>query len=477
MIGAPIDEIDTPALVVDLDAFEHNLAQHGGLRQGGRRAAAAARQDPQMPRRSRAADRRRRRRPVLPEGRRGRGAGARRRTRRARQQRGGGRCASCDRLAALAREATHRRSASTIRTRSTPPRAPPRGGRELGGTGRDRRRHAALRRRYAGGGGRNSRSASPSAGSRVPRPAGLSRHRPAPAEPGRARGGHRRARRRPSARRSTALEAAGLPCEIVSAVRAPAPSASRAASGVWNELQVGLVPLHGHRLRAHRQATDGPRYDEFRHSLFVLATVMSAPTRDARRRRCRAQVLQRREGRAAGCTAATASTVTGMSDEHGKIEIAPGRRAACASATRSCSSRATAIPTINLHDWYVGVRDGRVESLWPITARGASTGERRAATDARLKLTLAQLEALFWIARLGSVRAAATRLSHHAAGAVAADHGSSRRRWASALLNRESYRATLTTLGRRSRPAGRAHAGARRAHRRPQHSGRATSAA
>ena len=27
-------------------------------------------------------------------------------------------------------------------------------------------------------------------------------------------------------------------------------------------------------------------------------------------------------------------------------------------------------PTCNLHDWYVGVRNGKVEVLWPITARG-----------------------------------------------------------------------------------------------------------
>jgi 3-hydroxy-D-aspartate aldolase len=29
-------------------------------------------------------------------------------------------------------------------------------------------------------------------------------------------------------------------------------------------------------------------------------------------------------------------------------------------------------PTVNLHDWYIGVRGGRVEALWPIAARGAS---------------------------------------------------------------------------------------------------------
>ena len=27
-------------------------------------------------------------------------------------------------------------------------------------------------------------------------------------------------------------------------------------------------------------------------------------------------------------------------------------------------------PTANIHDWYVGVRNGRVECLWPISARG-----------------------------------------------------------------------------------------------------------
>jgi hypothetical protein len=29
-------------------------------------------------------------------------------------------------------------------------------------------------------------------------------------------------------------------------------------------------------------------------------------------------------------------------------------------------------PTINLRDWYVGVRNGWIEVLWPISARGAS---------------------------------------------------------------------------------------------------------
>jgi len=28
-------------------------------------------------------------------------------------------------------------------------------------------------------------------------------------------------------------------------------------------------------------------------------------------------------------------------------------------------------PTVNLYDWYVGIRGNRVGTVWPITARGA----------------------------------------------------------------------------------------------------------
>jgi 3-hydroxy-D-aspartate aldolase len=27
-------------------------------------------------------------------------------------------------------------------------------------------------------------------------------------------------------------------------------------------------------------------------------------------------------------------------------------------------------PTVNLHDWYVGIRNGIVETIWPVSARG-----------------------------------------------------------------------------------------------------------
>ena len=34
-------------------------------------------------------------------------------------------------------------------------------------------------------------------------------------------------------------------------------------------------------------------------------------------------------------------------------------------------------PTCNVHDWYVGVRNGKVETLWPVSARGKAYYDRR----------------------------------------------------------------------------------------------------
>jgi DNA-binding transcriptional LysR family regulator len=63
-----------------------------------------------------------------------------------------------------------------------------------------------------------------------------------------------------------------------------------------------------------------------------------------------------------------------------------------------------------------------------------------------LKLTLAQLEAVFWIGRLGSVRAAAARLSLTQP-ALSLRIKDLEAAVGGRLLNRDSYRATLTTLG------------------------------
>ena len=63
-------------------------------------------------------------------------------------------------------------------------------------------------------------------------------------------------------------------------------------------------------------------------------------------------------------------TYRGASDEHGSIEIAPGAEAPTL-GEKLYLVPGHCDPTVNLYDFYVCVRDGRVEALWPITARGA----------------------------------------------------------------------------------------------------------
>lgn len=63
-----------------------------------------------------------------------------------------------------------------------------------------------------------------------------------------------------------------------------------------------------------------------------------------------------------------------------------------------------------------------------------------------MKLTIAQLEALLWVGRLGSVRAAATRL-RITQPALSLRIRELESTLGGALLNRDGYRATLTTLG------------------------------
>ena len=81
-------------------------------------------------------------------------------------------------------------------------------------------------------------------------------------------------------------------------------------------------------------------------------------------RRCRSIAECRWSG------SATAVRYTGASDEHGKLEWDP------ASSGPKLGEKLRLVPghcdpTVDRFDWYVGVRGGRVECLWPVAARGA----------------------------------------------------------------------------------------------------------
>ena len=61
---------------------------------------------------------------------------------------------------------------------------------------------------------------------------------------------------------------------------------------------------------------------------------------------------------------------THASDEHGELKIgAGGPRLRLGDKLKLIPPHCD--PTVNLHDWYVCIRNDRVEALWPITARGA----------------------------------------------------------------------------------------------------------
>jgi D-serine deaminase-like pyridoxal phosphate-dependent protein len=141
-----------------------------------------------------------------------------------------------------------------------------------------------------------------------------------------------------------------------------------AGSGVYTELQCGSYVFmdadYGRNLDR-----DGRMTDAFEHSLFVWATVMSRPNDE------RAIVDAGLKALAFDSGPPTvwdepAATYERASDEHGRLAIGGAtNRLRLGDKIRLVPGHCD--PTVNLYDWYVGIRGDRVESVWPITARGA----------------------------------------------------------------------------------------------------------
>ena len=162
------------------------------------------------------------------------------------------------------------------------------------------------------------------------------------------------------------LEGAGLPCERIAGA-GTGTYRFELASGGYTELQSGSYILMDVDYGSI-QGEDGELFREFEHSLFIYTQVMSQPKADH-------VVVD------AGMKAFTIEKgmpwVYGIpdvefiraSDEHGVIKIKNPKR------TFQLGEKIKLIPphcdpTVNLHDWYVVIRENRVEALWPITARG-----------------------------------------------------------------------------------------------------------
>lgn len=164
---------------------------------------------------------------------------------------------------------------------------------------------------------------------------------------------------------------AGLACGVVSGA-GTGTYEIETASGIWSEIQAGSYVFMDADYARNRQA-DGAPFRAFEHALFVLAGVMSKPVPD------RAIVDAGHKAAAIDSGMPTPFRREGVvytkpSDEHGVLTgdpiALPHRGDRLLLVPGHCD------PTVNLHDWYVCVRglhgpDAHVEALWPVAGRGA----------------------------------------------------------------------------------------------------------
>jgi len=170
------------------------------------------------------------------------------------------------------------------------------------------------------------------------------------------------------------LTRAGFACETIGGA-GTGTFLIEGGSGVWNELQPGSYVFMD-RDYARNTPDDGANAPLFEHALFVLATVMSTTSP--------AQAVIDAGHKAlsndSGFPDVWQRPDIGYhrpSDEHGVLIYAEGAKP-LAWGEKILLVPGHCDPTVNLYDWYVGVRgfgtpDAHVETLWPVTARGAVT--------------------------------------------------------------------------------------------------------
>ncbi|HBK09363.1 MAG TPA: alanine racemase [Acetobacteraceae bacterium] len=138
-------------------------------------------------------------------------------------------------------------------------------------------------------------------------------------------------------------------------------------SGIYTEMQAGsYVFMDADYARNMDEA--GAPVSTFKHALFVLSSVMS---------QAQTGVAVLDAGHKAVAVDSGYPTVwqrpdisyTGASDEHGKLQYG-SETAAPKVGEKLRLIPGHCDPTVDKFDWYVGVRNGRVECLWPVAARG-----------------------------------------------------------------------------------------------------------
>lgn len=161
------------------------------------------------------------------------------------------------------------------------------------------------------------------------------------------------------------IEAAGVPCPVVTGAGTGTWQLER-ESHVYTELQPGSYVFMDADYGRNALAPDE---HAFEHSLYVLASVMSTPAPD------RAIVDAGLKSLAFDSGAPLVHVARGIeyvkaTDEHGVLRM-DATAAAPALGDRVWLVPGHCDPTVNLYDWIVGMRGERVECVWPIAARGA----------------------------------------------------------------------------------------------------------
>ena len=156
------------------------------------------------------------------------------------------------------------------------------------------------------------------------------------------------------------LKQRGLDCPIVGGA-GTGTFGVESASGVYTEIQAGSYCF----MDADYARNQSP--PPFRQSLFVLATVMSRAGDGIAVVDCGHKGVSIDSGMPLVWNR-PGLTYAGASDEHGKIVVQDAEKPALGETLRLVPGHCD--PTVDRYDWYVGVRKGRVECLWPISARG-----------------------------------------------------------------------------------------------------------
>lgn len=164
----------------------------------------------------------------------------------------------------------------------------------------------------------------------------------------------------------SALQSAGLASKFVTGGGTGTYHFER-DSGVFSEVQPGSYAFLDMDY-ARILGEDGNPVNTFEHSLFLLSTVISRPARN-RAVLDAGHKAHSMDSGFAGIATPAGSQVTGQSDEHMVVALAeevPGF--AIGDQVRLIPGHVD--PTFNLHDWVVCVHGDAVEDVWPIAARG-----------------------------------------------------------------------------------------------------------